>query len=129
MRKKRTKDAKNRLDKVIGANIMVQRQLRKIRREDFARLLDLAPSHLGLIERGERGATPVTLERIVRAFGITIDSLFDEHGRNEEKDDNQGVYYKKVSALITDLTDPELKILSHTIAGILEVREKFEENK
>ena len=123
MGKKRSKDAKQSLDKIIGTNIMVQRQLRKVRRDDFARILDLTPSHLGLIERGERGATPVTLERIVRNFGITIDSLFDEHGRSEEKEDNQGIYYKKVSSLIADLSDTELKIVSHTIAGILDARD------
>jgi len=122
MKRKRTREAKDRLDKIIGRNIQTQRQLRKIKRDDFAKLLGITTSHLGLIERGERGATAVTLERMMHAFGVTVDSLFAEHSKG--KDDNgRGVYYKKVSTLITNLTDPELIILSSTIAGIMDARE------
>ena len=124
VKRERTRAAKERLDKIIGKNILIQRKLRKIRRDDFAKLLDMTPSHLGLIERGERGATAVTLERIAKAFGITADSLFDEGGKGiKEEDRGKGVYYKKVSTLITNLSDPELIIVSHAIAGILGARD------
>jgi len=95
-------------------------------RDELAAIIDLTVSHLGLIERGERGATPVTLEKIVRAFGITIDKLFKEPGNltltRKQFKHEPDTYFKKVSSQLTCLTEQELEILSHTITGLMKVR-------
>ena len=122
----RNKQAKLSLDKTIGTNIRRERTVRKITRDELAEMLDLTTSHLGLIERGERGATPVTLKKIVDIFGVSIDSLVSEASRaifaRERRDQKLGVYHKKVLALMTHLTEPELELLTHTIKGVIGLR-------
>lgn len=122
----RTRAAKTRLDAIVGKNIKTERELRKMTRDELAEIIDLTVSHLGLIERGERGATPVTLEKVVSTFGISIDSLFTEPGKPAPADAKTkkaiGSYHKKVSALITHLGEPELELLAHTIKGIIATR-------
>ena len=126
LERNRTKDDKARLDKLIGSNIRRERELRRITRDELAEIIDLTTSHLGLIERGERGATPVTLEKVVKAFGVDIDSLFHLPKRSvsakEEQETATGPYRKKVDALITYLSEPELELLVHTIKGVLSMR-------
>jgi len=124
MERGRMRNDKVRLDKRVGGNIRRERELRKITRDELAEVIDLTTSHLGLIERGERGATSVTLEKIVRAFGVSIDSLFAEPSKalyaREKR--QAGVFRKKVNALISHLTEAELKLLTHTIKGIVDMR-------
>ena len=126
MDRKRTRQDKTRIDKTIGMNIREEREARRITRDELAEVIDLTTSHLGLIERGERGATPVTLEKLVRAFGITIDSLFVESNKGmsarERRERAKDTYRKKVSTLISHLTETELELLSYTIKGIVKTR-------
>lgn len=126
MDRKRTRLDKIRIDKTIGMNIRGEREARKITREELAEIIDLTTSHLGLIERGERGATPVTLEKLVRVFGITLDSLFAEPNKTisarEKRERLKDTYRKKVSTLISHLTESELELLSHTIKGVIKTR-------
>ena len=121
----RTKASKTRLDKVVGSNIRREREARQLTRDELAEVVDLTTSHLGLIERGERGATPVTLEKLVKAFGCTIDSLFAPPRRaafSREKRDTRNSYYNKVCTLLSHLTEPELRMLTYTIKGITSMR-------
>jgi len=117
---------KRRLDRTVGLNIRRERELRKISRDELAEILDLTVSHLGLIERGERGATSVTLEKLVKVFGVSIDSLFAELGKGISARENRvatkGIYRKKVESLVTFLTEMELEMLSHTIKGLVVMR-------
>ena len=126
MDRRRTRKDKTRLDKTIGRNIRHERELRRITREELAEIIDLTTSHLGLIERGERGATPVTLEKLVRAFNISIDNLFIEKSKitpiREKRELSSDLYHKKVSTLISHLSEKELELLSHTIKGIVATR-------
>jgi len=122
---KKTRDDKLKLDVVIGRNMRREREFRKLTREDFAKILGLTTSHLGLIERGERGATGVTLDRVSRALGISIDSLFSETGRAafaREKQDAEAIARKKITTLLVAFTKQELVFLSHVIKGMFAAR-------
>ena len=125
MDRSRTRASKTRLDKVVGGNIRREREARRLSRDELAEVVDLTTSHLGLIERGERGATPVTLEKVVKAFGITIDSLFSESRKAvsaREKRDSGSAQYDKVCTLMSYLTDSELNFLTYTIKGMAAMR-------
>jgi len=115
---------KIRLDKIVGSNIRKERELRKITREELAEILDLTISHLGLIERGERGATSVTLKKIVKCLHVSMDRLFAEPGKTISAREKReaGVYRQKVTALVSHLTEAELKALTNTIKGIVSLR-------
>ena len=126
MDRQRTREDKLRLDKTIGKNIRVERELRNITRDELAEVADLTVSHLGLIERGERGATPVTLEKLVKAFGVSIDKLFLECSESAPAEEGDNIasdaFFKKVSTLITLLDEAELELLAHIIKGIVKMR-------
>lgn len=126
MDRKRNRQEKVTLDKIIGGNIRTERELRGITRDELAEFIDLTVSHLGLIERGERGATPVTILRLVRAFDISIDSLFVERGKGliaKETKSASSAGIKKVSTLMTYLNDTELEFVAHTIKGMGKMRD------
>ena len=124
------KQEKERLDEIIGKNIRLEREARKLTRDELAEMMELTTSHMGLIERGERGATAVTLSKISRAFDIPIDHLFvspikgglsvreGEATATEQKS-------KKVQSLITCLDDPALDFLVHTIKGIISLNNRL----
>jgi len=125
MDREKTKADKRVLDKIVGNNIRLERESRKMSREELAGVIDITVSHLGLIERGERGATPVTLGRLINAFGVTTDSLFaDKLSGKKAKETEEASYRRKVATLITDLSETELEILSHTIKGLIAARDR-----
>ena len=120
------KQVKNRLDKIIGKNIRVEREARKLTRDELAEMMDLTISHMGLIERGERGATAVTLSKVSKTFNIPVDNLFAsplQGGLSVKEDDTAGPESrrKKIQSLITSLNEAQLDFVVHTIKGIMEM--------
>ena len=125
MDRKKVKKAKDALDKIIGQNIRAEREVRNLSRDELAEILDLTTSHMGLIERGERGATGVTLMKLSRALDKPIDDFFYESPSNilslrEGLDeDRQLADRKKAASLITYLTENELEFVINVIKGII----------
>ncbi|MDR0273710.1 MAG: helix-turn-helix domain-containing protein [Clostridiales bacterium] len=118
-----TKKIKGRLDKTIGQNIRKERELHKMTREELAEALDLTISHMGLIERGERGATAVTLEKLSRVFNLQIDTLFAEpepaFSVREDGGSNVAFIRRKITTLLTRLDERETEIVLHLVSGII----------
>jgi len=125
MKHKRRREEKTHLDRVIGENIKNIRQLRSMSRDELAGVIDLTVSHLGLIERGERGATPVVLDRLVKACDISIDSLFTP--QNIRKSDIKNSYQMKTSTIISTFNEQEYKALIHAAKGIISLRDNDDE--
>ena len=112
---------KDRLDEIIGKNIRLERESRRLSRDELAEMMDLTSSHMGLIERGERGATAVTLSKLSKAFDLPIDNLFTNpkpggYSVREEKNSPQS---KKIQSLMTCLNETELEFIVHTIKGVI----------
>ena len=113
---------KDRLDVIIGKNIRLERESRKLSRDELAEMMELTSSHMGLIERGERGATAVTLSRLSKSFDIPIDHLFaspKKGGLSVREDKELGANIKKIHSLITCLDESELEFVIHAIKGII----------
>jgi len=115
---------KDRLDEIIGKNIRLERESRRLSRDELAEMMDLTSSHMGLIERGERGATAVTLSKLSKAFDIPIDNLFTNPkpgglSVKEDKDAMPQANRKKVQSLMTCLNETELEFVVHTIKGVI----------
>ena len=115
---------KERLDEIIGKNIRLEREARKLSRDELAEMMDLTTSHMGLIERGERGATAVTLSKISRTFDIPVDHLFanpKQGGLSVREGDNTGPESsrRKIQSLITCLDETELDFVVHAIKGVI----------
>lgn len=115
---------KDRLDEIIGKNIRLERESRRLSRDELAEMMELTSSHMGLIERGERGATAVTLSKLSKAFDIPIDHLFTNPNKGglsvrEDKDAAPQASRKKIQSLMTCLEQEELDFVIHTIKGII----------
>jgi len=128
MDRERTRESKLRVDSIIGQNVRAEREMRKMSRDELAEIMDLTVSHMGLIERGERGATAVTLEKLAKIFNVPVDSFFAEpDGKlmtvREDKDDkNLSVNRQKISSLLARLDEHETDFIIHTIKGIVNLK-------
>ena len=121
---------KNRLDEIIGKNIRLERELRRISRDELAEMMELTSSHMGLIERGERGATAVTLSKLSKAYNIPVDHFFtnpNKGGLSVREDDRSGpeVTRKKINSLITCLAESELEFIIHTVKGVIAMNQNI----
>ena len=116
---------KRKLDGIIGASIRRERVERKISREEIAAILGLTTSHLGLIERGERGATNVVLDKLRHIFKVPIDHFFTENPDEIlvlKTKSGATPFRRRLDMLIDSLTESELDMLSYTIKGLLAMR-------
>jgi transcriptional regulator with XRE-family HTH domain len=118
---------KDRLDKIIGTNIRVEREMRKLSREELAEMLEVTVSHMGLIERGARGATAANLEKLAYHFKISIDTFFSESDRGflsvcEDRASSIAANHRKIASLATRLNQQESDFIIHVIQGLLKQR-------
>jgi len=63
---------------VLGKRIREERTSRNLTIEQLSELVNLSPSYLGLVERGERGLSVEKLIKITDVFVISVDSLLQD---------------------------------------------------
>lgn len=61
----------------IGDRIRKLRQERGLSQEKFANLCELDRTYIAGIEQGNRNVSLVNLEKIARAFGLSLSELFE----------------------------------------------------
>ena len=116
-----SKQEKMDLDEVIGRNIRTERSERQLTRDELAEMLDLTVSHMGLIERGERGATAVTLAKLSRVLQRPIDTFFASaplSSLREDRGNAKATLQKKINSLMTNLDEDELAFLVYVVQGL-----------
>lgn len=64
------------LTKLIGERIRNLRKERRWNQEELAHRADISRTYMGSIERGETSITVDSLEKIARAFDMTVEELF-----------------------------------------------------
>ena len=64
------------INKQLGMRIKYLRSLRKWSQEDLALEANVNKNYLSDLERGERNPTIKVLEKIAKAFGISLSELF-----------------------------------------------------
>ena len=132
MPRNKNKAVKSRLDIIVGKNIRTERDKRNITRDELADLLEVTTAHLGLMERGERGATIVTLSKLAEAFDLPIDNFLvipsSKNVKLRDPDKKIGDNRKKIASLITRLTESELEFVIHVIKGVTAMRPPFDDD-
>ncbi|PYP92745.1 MAG: XRE family transcriptional regulator [Candidatus Angelobacter sp. Gp1-AA117] len=68
------------INKQVGKQIHVLRQRQGISQEELADICGLHRSHLGQIERGELNVTVVTVQRIGRGLGVSLNQILGSIG-------------------------------------------------
>ena len=114
---------KKQLRAIIGENIRSERTSRNISIDELAELLSITPGFVGLIERGQRGATPTTLLKLSDVFGMSIDSFFFRKESSSLNFAEEPVHKsvskrKKIESLIADFTDDELDFVITMIKSL-----------
>jgi len=131
MDREKVRKTKETLDKTIGDNIRIERSLRNLSREELAEILELTTSHMGLIERGERGATNVTLMKLSCALSKPIDDFFYASKKSfamREKDNKNKLEAnrKKISSLTAFLAESELEFIISVIRGVVRLNPSYD---
>ena len=114
---------KEHLDEIIGRNIRFERETRRIRRDEFAAMINVASSHLGLIERGERGATPLNLTKISKILNVPVGQFFRSTNAVAEENDSAAAasspQLMKLQALASCLPEEGVDLLVYLAKGII----------
>ena len=111
---------KDELKIMIGRNIRNERVIRGMSLDELAELMEQSPGFLGLVERGQRGATAHNLLKLADIFGISIDSLF-LRGEIESYIMSNGLQ-KKLSSLISDFSEIELFFIINVVKEFRQTR-------
>ena len=110
---------KNEVRTLVGKNIRKERVARNITTDELASLLGHTPSSVGLIERGERGASAYILYNLSKIFGISTDEFFSTA---ESKEDGKRNVYGKLSSLISDFTEEESSFMIYVAKGVRDLK-------
>ena len=71
------------LAKVIGQRIRNYRTGQKLSQEKLAELSGCHPTYIGQVERGEKNATLESIEKIASALNISLSTLFEKLGAED----------------------------------------------
>ena len=105
---------KENLKQIIGENIRKERISRNISVEELAEMLGLTAGFLGLIERGLRGTTQMTMFKLAGIFDVPMDTLF--YGKDSPNPGFGDRYknllsIKKLASLTSDFTEREMEFI------------------
>lgn len=94
----------------IGKKIREERMLRNLTLEQLAEVLELSPSYMGLIERGQRGISIDTLYKVCMTFKISSDYLIGIENDTAQSGEYH-ILLDKIIAYTKDYSEEELKFL------------------
>lgn len=103
--------------KNIGSNIRYERKRRGMTIDDLAKVINISPVFLGLIERGQRGTNMAHLVDIADFFGITMDQLIrQELNVNKSPSSHRLTKSEKdrmaLESIISAISDEKVQILT-----------------
>ncbi|HID0815732.1 TPA: helix-turn-helix domain-containing protein [Clostridium botulinum] len=64
------------INKKLGIRLRELRESKRWTQEELALRAEISTSHMGRLERGERGVTLDSLEKVTKALGISFEELF-----------------------------------------------------
>jgi len=99
----------------LGANIQRERKARRMSRAELGKHLNIVEGTVGLMERGERGATFLTLYKLADIFEVPIDAFFYGMQTNE---DAAGRRRKSLTNMLTGLSEKQLEYIIQMVKGI-----------
>ena len=109
---------KEQLRMIIGKNISAERKARRMTRDVLAEALNTTVPHIGLIERGERGATSLNLLKLSDLFGVSVATFFPspEHKQNPSYEDISN--RERCVQMILNMKNSEVDYLIQSITGL-----------
>jgi len=103
---------------VVGERIQAYRKKTGLTQAELAEKADLHHTYVGQLERGEKNATLVTIEKIARALNLPFEVLFEVILSG----DNNNAFAKEAYDLITSLPSKEQQALLEMIKRTVEYK-------
>jgi len=112
----------------VGHNVRALRTERGMSIDVLAKILDITPGYLGLIERGERGTNALTLVKLSSIFDVTVDFILSEPGSGtpHKNDSAIEIRSKNLLSLTNGYTETDLDFIIDVIKSYSET--KYREN-
>lgn len=101
----------------VGARARYFRHLRELSQEQLALQAGINPAFLGHLERGLKSPTITTLDKLVRALGITFEELFAED--TSTTNHTREAAMQQLQLLVRDLSAEQLDKLADMIQAVL----------
>ena len=120
---------------VIGHNVRRERKLRDFSIEQLAEYLELSPSYVGLLERGQRCPSLKIVFRLCELFGLMPNQLLLSAGGVSEKKDvliseerrcSYSNKLKTVTSIINMMSEPEIDLVVNFSKGLRHYTNAFE---
>lgn len=102
-----------------GNRIRELRLERGLSQERLALNADITPAYLGLLERGKKNPTVLTVERLCQAMGISLSDFFSAYSEYKNVEDDIG---KQILYHLNGLTDEERLCFLDLIKTMLQIR-------
>ena len=123
------KEYKTEINRLVGASIRAVREENHMTRDELASMLGLTTSHMGLMERGDRGAHPAILMMLSERFNVPITEFFAgtkgkyTKGRHVEPtsaahDESDKKLLNRVNTLARTLSGDCLELAAATLTSI-----------
>ena len=103
-----------------GERIKELRNKRALSQERLALNAGITPAYLGLVERGKRNATVVTIERICAALNISLADFFADADSCEVLEDEIGT---QILHQLSGLTTEEKRAFLQLVKDALHIRQ------
>ena len=103
-----------------GKRIKELRQERGLSQEHLALSADITPAYLGLVERGKRNATVLTIERICAALDITLVDFFSPTKDSTPREDETG---KQILYQLSGLSNEDKQLFLQLIKDAIRIRQ------
>lgn len=111
----------------LGQTIRKYRMIHGLSMEELAKLLNLSPAFVGLIERGSRGVNLKNLVRLSEIFDIDINLLLYDISQEDLLEDSETpekIKLRSLNALCSNLDEEELDFISDYIKSFKKFKYK-----
>jgi len=110
------------INKTIGRNILLEREYRRLSRDELATILGVSTAHMGLMERGERGVHVLHLNTLSEIFKVPIAEFFTSNNEDDVKGLENDARRDAIFTLTAGLDESELDYVADMIKGLLEMK-------
>ena len=110
---------------VMGSNLRKIRTTQKITIDELAHVMDLSPSFISLIERGDRGITSFNLRKLSEILNVSANEFFKEpqQGKIIKNKDKENFKLEQIEFYSKKMNKKEIEMAIKFMQGLLDLRQ------
>lgn len=110
----------------IGARIRSLRKSQGLSQEELAELTELHPTYIGEIERATVNASIISLQKIAKAFNLTLSEVINIPSKKEEE---KALILEKILVLLREKDKNFLKYIEKFLTELTEIIKPYKKKK